>query len=94
MSYKFTKEQLEELLVDYNRISFEKFGFTIPESVDIWDETLRDGEQCYKAIYGIQSHQCIQMTPVPPDLCSHQCLYCWRVEPRDLGIVPQDPTPE
>ncbi len=31
------------------------------------------------------------MTPVPTDLCSHQCLYCWRVEPRDLGIIPQDP---
>ena len=46
---------------------------------------------CYKAIYGIQSHRCIQMTPVPPELCSHQCLYCWRVEPQDLGIVPRNP---
>ncbi|MFX1488528.1 MAG: LeuA family protein [Promethearchaeota archaeon] len=43
MSYKFSKEELRELLIDYNKISLE--GYELPESVDIWDETLRDGEQ-------------------------------------------------
>ncbi|MFW9877381.1 MAG: LeuA family protein [Candidatus Thorarchaeota archaeon] len=43
MSYKFSKEELRELLIDYNKIALENYD--LPESVDIWDETLRDGEQ-------------------------------------------------
>ena len=43
MSYKFSTEELEELLTDYNKIALEKEH--LPEKVCIWDETLRDGEQ-------------------------------------------------
>ncbi|TXT55521.1 MAG: 2-isopropylmalate synthase [Promethearchaeota archaeon] len=43
MSYKFTKEELKELLVDYNEIALKDYD--LPEKVCIWDETLRDGEQ-------------------------------------------------
>ncbi len=43
MSYKFTKEELEKLLVDYNKIALKDLD--IPKEVCIWDETLRDGEQ-------------------------------------------------
>ncbi|MFX1313880.1 MAG: homoaconitate hydratase, partial [Promethearchaeota archaeon] len=43
MSYKFTTEELKKLLIDYNEIALEKYD--LPNSVDIWDETLRDGEQ-------------------------------------------------
>jgi isopropylmalate/homocitrate/citramalate synthase len=43
MSYKFSKEELRELLIDYNKIALENYD--LPDSVDIWDETLRDGEQ-------------------------------------------------
>lgn len=43
MSYKFTKEELEELLIDYNKIVLKDFD--LPSKVCIWDETLRDGEQ-------------------------------------------------
>ncbi len=45
MSYKFTKEELEHLLVDYNKIALEEQNLDIPSEVCIWDETLRDGEQ-------------------------------------------------
>jgi isopropylmalate/homocitrate/citramalate synthase len=45
MSYKFTKEELENLLIDNNRLAFQEFGMKLPENVEIWDETLRDGEQ-------------------------------------------------
>ena len=45
MSYKFTKEELEELLTDYNKIALEANKLDIPSQVCIWDETLRDGEQ-------------------------------------------------
>ena len=43
MSYKFSKEELRELLIDYNEISLKDYDLL--DSVDIWDETLRDGEQ-------------------------------------------------
>ncbi|MFW9881237.1 MAG: homoaconitate hydratase [Candidatus Thorarchaeota archaeon] len=43
MSYKFSKEELRELLIDYNKIALENYD--LPGSVEIWDETLRDGEQ-------------------------------------------------
>jgi len=45
MSYKFTKEELEHLLVDYNKIALKEQALDIPSQVCIWDETLRDGEQ-------------------------------------------------
>ena len=42
--YKFTKEELRELLYDFNK---EKGALPSdrPRKVSIWDETLRDGEQ-------------------------------------------------
>ena len=43
MSYKFTKDELNELLVDYNKIALK--DYKLPSKVCIWDETLRDGEQ-------------------------------------------------
>ncbi|MFX0070299.1 MAG: hypothetical protein ACFFAO_04330, partial [Candidatus Hermodarchaeota archaeon] len=45
MSYKFTKEELEKLLIDYNKIAIEEANIKLPEQACIWDETLRDGEQ-------------------------------------------------
>ena len=45
MSYKFSKEELEKLLVDYNKISIKEQNLDIPKRACIWDETLRDGEQ-------------------------------------------------
>jgi len=45
MSYKFTKEELEELLIDYNKVSLKEQKLDLPSKVCIWDETLRDGEQ-------------------------------------------------
>ncbi|MFX1253015.1 MAG: 4-demethylwyosine synthase TYW1 [Promethearchaeota archaeon] len=50
--------------------------------------TLRAGRTCYKDVYGIESHRCIQCTPVRPDLCTHQCIFCWRTQPRDIGMEP------
>ncbi len=36
----------------------------------------REGK-CYKNIYyGIESHRCIQMTPVVR--CNERCVFCWR----------------
>jgi len=41
---------------------------------------------CYKQrFYGIQSHRCLQMTPVV-DKCTQNCEFCWRVTPADIGV--------
>jgi tRNA wybutosine-synthesizing protein 1 len=38
---------------------------------------MRDEGRCYKyAFYGIESHRCIQMTPVVR--CNERCVFCWR----------------
>ncbi len=44
MSYRFTKEELKELLFDFNSIE-NVLPSNKPSKVCIWDETLRDGEQ-------------------------------------------------
>ncbi|MHA1620164.1 MAG: LeuA family protein [Promethearchaeota archaeon] len=43
-TYQFSKEDLDELLFDYNRIP-GIIPADCPKKVSIWDETLRDGEQ-------------------------------------------------
>jgi wyosine [tRNA(Phe)-imidazoG37] synthetase (radical SAM superfamily) len=57
--------------------------------------TGRDNRNCYKGVFGIQSHRCLQNTPSLP-FCNHQCVFCWRdIETGSLGsefiIEPDDP---
>lgn len=41
-------------------------------------ESIRGKNVCYKnKFYGIESNQCIQMTPVM-FFCTFNCLHCWR----------------
>ncbi|MFX1308122.1 MAG: radical SAM protein [Promethearchaeota archaeon] len=47
--------------------------------------TGRDNRNCYKGVFGIQSHKCLQNTPSLP-FCNHQCVFCWRdIEFGSLG---------
>lgn len=47
-------------------------------------KALVDGDVCYKQrFYGIESHRCLQMTPVV-DKCTQNCEFCWRVTPSDV----------
>ncbi|MFX1484241.1 MAG: 4-demethylwyosine synthase TYW1 [Promethearchaeota archaeon] len=47
-------------------------------------KALVDGDVCYKQrFYGIESHRCLQMTPVV-DKCTQSCEFCWRVTPSDV----------
>ncbi len=47
-------------------------------------------KHCYKqAFYGVPSHRCVQFTPTPT--CNLVCLYCWRIQPTDIGIVWREP---
>ncbi|UCE11674.1 MAG: 4-demethylwyosine synthase TYW1 [Candidatus Thorarchaeota archaeon] len=48
-------------------------------------KSLLNDDVCYKQrFYGIESHRCLQMTPVV-DKCSQSCEFCWRVTPADIG---------
>ncbi len=39
--------------------------------------SLLDGGECYKhKFYGINTHQCVQMTPSM--VCPNRCVFCWR----------------
>ena len=43
-------------------------------------QSLLFNRECYKqTFYGIQSHQCLQMTPIL-NQCTHMCLFCWRYQ--------------
>lgn len=57
--------------------------------------TGRDNRNCYKGVFGIQSHRCLQNTPSLP-FCNHQCVFCWRdIESGSLGseftVEPDEP---
>lgn len=48
------------------------------------------GRPCYKeTFYGIESHRCLQMTPVI-DRCTQNCFFCWRVGGFDIGSSYED----
>jgi tRNA wybutosine-synthesizing protein 1 len=50
-------------------------------------KALLNGDVCYKQrFYGIESHRCLQMTPVV-DKCTQNCEFCWRVTPSDIGTT-------
>ncbi len=50
-------------------------------------KALLNGNGCYKQrFYGIESHRCLQMTPVV-DKCTQSCDFCWRVTPSDIRIT-------
>ena len=59
--------------------------------------TGRANRNCYKGVFGIQSHRCLQNTPSLP-FCNHQCVFCWRdVENGAIGsdflVEPDEPKP-
>ncbi|WP_456394010.1 4-demethylwyosine synthase TYW1 [Thermococcus sp.] len=48
-------------------------------------ESIKRGRFCYKQkFYGIESHRCLQMTPVTA-WCTHNCIFCWRPMEGFLG---------
>ena len=57
--------------------------------------TGRDNRNCYKGVFGVKSHRCLQNTPSLP-FCNHQCVFCWRdIENGSLGseflVDPDEP---
>lgn len=49
------------------------------------EDLKEEGRHCYKGdFYGVESHRCMQMTPVV-DYCNFRCLYCWRSQDFDTA---------
>jgi tRNA wybutosine-synthesizing protein 1 len=73
---KFTEERLKK----YKKAGYRIVGKNMHTGVEVcrWTKSvLRNKRNCYKAVYGIRSHRCIQMTPTL-DFCPFSCLFCWR----------------
>jgi len=49
--------------------------------------TGRNNRNCYKGVFGVESHRCLQNTPSLP-FCNHQCVFCWR--DIELGSIGSD----
>ncbi|MFX1316058.1 MAG: radical SAM protein [Promethearchaeota archaeon] len=94
---KITNEFVEKYTkTKYRIIGQNKHSFIKPCH---WLEqrlmTGRDNRNCYKGVFGIKSHRCLQNTPSLP-FCNHQCVFCWRdIEIGSLGadfvVEPDDP---
>ncbi len=55
---------------------------------------LTGGKSCYKGtFYGINSHQCIQMTPAL-NSCTENCSFCWRFNGFDSMRISDEDDPE
>jgi len=75
---------------------FEKQGYAIVGNHSAvktchWlRESMINRRVCYKQeFFGIDSHRCLQMTPVA-NACNHRCLYCWRYQGADDVIEEWD----
>ncbi|VVB59021.1 S-adenosyl-L-methionine-dependent tRNA 4-demethylwyosine synthase [Candidatus Anstonella stagnisolia] len=86
--FKEMREQAEaipqELLKKLLRQKYHIVGKHSAVKMCQWTASTLKGEgSCYKnAFYGIQSHQCIQSTPVLL-FCNHACVFCWRMMPEE-----------
>ncbi|NHJ39014.1 MAG: 4-demethylwyosine synthase TYW1 [Asgard group archaeon] len=66
---------------------YQLFGKQVAVKKCLWTHNyLKENRFCYKSAYGIESHRCIQATPTL--LCNHQCLFCWRLQEKDIGLKP------
>ena len=55
---------------------------------------LTGGRGCYKGdFYGINSHQCVQMTPAL-SACTENCAFCWRFQVFDGMHIADEDDPE
>ncbi|MBI2671961.1 4-demethylwyosine synthase TYW1 [Candidatus Woesearchaeota archaeon] len=73
---KFSQEDIK----DYTKRNYKLVGKNKHSAVQLcrWTKSkLTKGRNCYKSIYGIKSHRCVQMSP-SLDFCSFSCSFCWR----------------
>ena len=87
---KFSEERIER----YEKAGYRILGEQKHSAIKVcrWaKESLRGKGDCYKKIFGVKSHRCIQMTPTL-NLCNFSCGFCWRpfAENRHKAILDWD----
>ncbi len=73
---KFTPEEIKK----YEKANYKLVGKNKHSAVQLcrWTKSKIKGKRnCYKSVYGIKSHRCIQITPTI-DFCDFSCTFCWR----------------
>lgn len=79
MKHRFTKFT-PEMLSRYKKAGYRIVGKNKHTGIEIcrWTKSrLRGKRNCYKSVYGIESHRCVQMTTTL-DFCNLSCQWCWR----------------
>lgn len=74
-----TEEFVPQRTIDLlKKQGYYLFGHSAVKTCHYTKQALRNQKACYKQkFYGIQSHQCIQMSP-SSSFCDQKCTYCWR----------------
>lgn len=70
----------DDRLKKYQKAGYRVVGEHQHSGVEIcrWTKSRLQGKKnCYKAVYGVRSHRCVQMTP-SLDFCTFSCKFCWR----------------
>jgi len=70
----------EKNIAQYEKAGYRIVGKHLHTGVEVFrwaKEALRGGKPCYKSVYCIASHRCVQMTPTL-NLCNLNCQWCWR----------------
>ena len=73
---KLTPARIEK----YKNAGYRIIGKNQHSGVEVcrWAKSvMRGGRNCYKGVYGVSSHRCLQMTPTL-DFCTFNCKFCWR----------------
>jgi wyosine [tRNA(Phe)-imidazoG37] synthetase (radical SAM superfamily) len=81
--YLIDNKITSEFVDDYTKTTYRIVGENKHSAIKpcYWLEqrlmTGRNNRNCYKGIFGVESHRCLQNTPSLP-FCNHQCVFCWR----------------
>ncbi len=78
---KFTPEIEKK----YEKANYKLVGKNKHSGVQLcrWTKSkIKNKKNCYKSVYGIKSHRCIQFTP-SLDFCDFSCTFCWRAFGKD-----------
>ena len=70
----------EARLKKYQNAGYKVVGNNKHSGIEVcrWTKSkLKDGKNCYKQWYGIDSSRCMQVTPTL-DNCTFSCTFCWR----------------
>ncbi len=68
----------KELKKELEKKHYKLFNHSAVQICTWSKKSMRDKGVCYKEkFYGVDSHRCVQFSPVAM-LCSQRCLFCWR----------------